>query len=179
MQCHCHSGQLLVVHLGCNNAKTGMHGQGLAIEHYTISPLSKYRFTSRKWREGLERAALWRPFELPCRGLHRDRMALDVLQQYENYSCVLQKALLLQLLMSGVFLRGLVFESQSAAMCNSSAQLAPTPRSALRGFCQSQRDVQHLLQDRDHITGASYVLLIEEPDRASPMHADGHWAAQD
>ena len=94
-------------------------------------------------------------------------MALDALRQYENCSCVPYKPLLLQLLTSELFLRGLVFESQSAAMGSSSAQLAPTPRSALKGFSQSQRDVQHLLQEQAHAAGASYILLIEEPDRAS------------
>ena len=59
-------------------------------------------------------------------------MALDALRQFERRSRVPHRSHSLQLLMSGVFLRGLIFESQSAAMCNSQAQLAQMPQFALK-----------------------------------------------
>ena len=105
-------------------------------------------------------------------------MGLDALRQHQGCLQAPDKPLLLQLLILGIFSRGLVFESQSAAMGNSSAQLARMPLSALKGLLQLHRDVQHLLQERAHATRASSVLLIEEPDWASSMHADGHRAAR-
>ena len=74
-------------------------------------------------------------------------MALDALRQFGSRSQAPQRSHSLQLLMSGILFRGLIFESQSAAMDNSSAQLAPMPQSALEGSSLSQQDVQHLLQE--------------------------------
>ena len=65
-------------------------------------------------------------------------MALDALRQYEGYSQAPDESLLLQLLISRIYPRVLIFESQSAAMDNSSAQLARMPLSALKSLTQLQ-----------------------------------------